>query len=123
MYDYITQIKNILSSLNVTSLDIGIEEGISANDTPFIRIVPTLNETGEYNRQNLEFELFIGTDIKSSLKETYQEHMDFIEEIKSSLHLKQILNGICYFQSALYDKDVVKNFKVSKLAFVIKDIV
>ena len=123
MYNYIEAIENELASINAKTFDIGIEEGISASDTPFIRIVPTMNETGEYNRQNLEFELYIGTDIKSTLRETYQEHMDFIEQIKAALHLRQILNGICYFKNALYDKDIVKNFKVSKLTFAIKDIV
>ena len=123
MYSYVEAIENELASINAKTLDIGIEEGISAADTPFIRIVPTMNETGEYNRQNLEFEIYIGTDIKSTLRETYQEHMDFIEQIKTALHLKQIINGICYFKSALYDKDVVKNFKVSKLTFIIEDIV
>ena len=123
MYSYIEAIENKLASINAKTLDVGIEEGISASDTPFIRIVPTINETGEYNRENLEFELYIGTDIKSTLKETYQEHMDFIEQIKEMLHLEQILDGICYFKNALYDKDVVKNFKVSKLTFVIEDIV
>ena len=123
MYSYIEAIEDKLASINAKTLDIGIEEGISASDTPFIRIVPTMNEKGEFNRENLEFELYIGTDIKNTLKETYQEHMDYIEQIKEALHLKQILDGICYFKSALYDKDVVKNFKVSKLTFVIKDII
>ena len=122
MYDLVLEIEDKLKTLSLTSLDIGIEEGISANDTPFVRIEPVSNEKVEYERQVLEFDLFVGTDIKDNLRDTYQEHMSMIEEIKSALHLEYIGNGICYFKRALYDRDVVKNFKVSKLEFEIRDI-
>ncbi|WP_281950271.1 hypothetical protein [Nitrosophilus kaiyonis] len=122
MFELLLDIKNTLQAIGAQSIELGIEEGISANDTPFIRIVPSLNESGEYNRENLEFEIYIGTDIKDTFQETYQEHMDFIKDIKNALHLKQIGSGICYFQRAVFDKDVVKNFKASMLEFTLKDI-
>ncbi|BCD59625.1 MULTISPECIES: hypothetical protein [unclassified Nitratiruptor] len=122
MFELLLEIKNILLTIGAKSVELGIEEGISADDTPFIRIVPSVNETGEFNREDLEFEVYIGTDIKETLQETYQEHMDFVVSIKSALHLKQIGTGICYFQRAVFDKDVVKNFKVAMMSFALKDI-
>ena len=123
MYDLLTQIKSLLNNINAKTIDLGIEDGISANDTPFIRIVPSSNELAEFNRQNFEFEIYIGTDIKSNLDDTYQEHISFLEEIKNTLHLTQIRGGICYFQKVIFDKDIVKNFKTSMISFIIKDII
>ncbi|BAF69584.1 hypothetical protein [Nitratiruptor sp. SB155-2] len=122
MFELLLDIKNALLAAGAKSVELGIEEGISADDTPFIRIVPSMNEAGEFNREDLEFEVYIGTDIKDTLQETYQEHMDFVASIKNSLHLKQIGTGICYFQRAVFDKDVVKNFKVAMMSFALKDI-
>lgn len=122
MYSLVLEIEDKLKAIPLTSLDIGVEEGISANDTPFVRIEPVSNEKVEHEKQVLEFDLFVGTDIKDNLRDTYQEHMEIIEEIKSVLHIKYIGNGVCYFKRALYDRDIVKNFKVSKLEFEVRNI-
>jgi len=121
MYELLNQIKTTLQNIGAKTIDLGIEDGISASDTPFIRIVPTNSEIID-NKETLEFEIYIGTDIKSNLNDTYKEHMNFLENIKNTLHLKEFNNKICLFQKVIFDKDIIKHFKSAMISFVLKDI-
>jgi len=122
MYDLLLKLMEALQPVGAKSLAIGIEEGISAADTPFIRLVPASHESGEYDRQDFAFEVYVGTDIKPTLEETYEAHMAFLDAIKAALHLQAFGGGVCYFERALYDKDTVPNFKAAMAAYVVRDI-
>jgi len=124
LYEILEEIADRLTkgSLGAKTISIGIEDGISADDTPWVRIVPTEEEAGEFGKIDLSIEIYIGTDILDEMSQTYREHMEFIEKVKEILTYTQYGGGVCHYSGATFDKDIVKNFKVAALRFEIRGI-
>jgi len=120
VFDVVAQIADALVDVGAKSVAIGIEQGISADDTPFVRIVPFEEESEEFAKAGLSFGVYVGTDIVDDMAQTYKEHMDMVERIKSALSFTQWNGGVCYYKGTKFDRDIVKHYKVALVEFEIK---
>lgn len=115
--DVVLEIERLLKEKIEANINIGLEDSLSADDTPFIRIVPTQTDMSDFS-----FELYIGTDVKDELRESYEEHLNFVNQIYDVIGYENILDGVCTLQNAIFDKDIVQNFKTSLLSFNIEGV-
>ena len=126
MRDYfsiLTNIKELLDEIEgIKSNELGLEEGISYAQVPFIRVVAgDIEANPEYvKKENFYFSIYLGTAIKKELKDVYQEHFDFISKIREKTTFKQIDGGFIKFKEVKTDQDSLKNVKLSIIEFVIE---
>ncbi len=122
MFGILLEIETKLNDIQeLNSIDIGLDS-VSADDTPFARIVPTESISENVNEDTLQVEIYIGTDIKHELRETYEDHTALIGLVRKTLDLKNIDTGLCRFKRAVFDRDSVENFKVAMLEFSIEEL-
>lgn len=119
-YEIFEELKNtIIDNLpEVTTCKIGLEDGISATDTPFVRIVPVEDEidtTGFYAETNVN--IVVGTMQLANLESTYQVHLDLKKKLIDLLDGVILSKCSSQFVGAVYDSDEVENFKISLLNF------
>jgi len=104
----------------IRSVKIGVEAGISAKDTPFVRLIP---DESYYDRDSdfcLDFNILLGTLTQHSLEETYELHHLIEQKIVELLDNTELSNALILLKNTLYDRDEVENFKATLLQFTIK---
>jgi len=122
IYDLSGEVLNNLATLpdsKVKSLGLGLEKGIGAKDCPFIRVVPIEATRVEYDRLDVAFDIYIGTNDKNDFDNLYQNHFELEQLIKERLDLVEIEGGVLRYQTTLTDSDVIPHLKVSVLNFVL----
>ena len=126
MRDYfsiLTNIKELLDEIDgIKSNDLGLEEGISYAQVPFIRVVAGDIQTNESHikKEDFYFSIYLGTAIKKELKDVYQEHFNFISQIREKITFSQIGGGFIKFKEVKNDQDSLKNVKLSIIEFIIE---
>lgn len=121
IYATLTEIKQKLSTIpNITSLKIGIEKGIGAKDTPFIRVVPEINSKSNktagkscatQSMDELVIQVVYGIDLKSrDLEAIYSDFYDLEEEIRNALLTKYTV-GHVEFIHTVTDEDRLSTLK------------
>ncbi len=125
--DTLIEIKNKLSVItSVKTLHIGLERGIGSRDTPFIRIVPTLNTLSDQDYcintggDDLSVDIVFGFDRKNKdIELLYSDYYALEEEIRDVL-LTPYTNGRCLFEYTVTDEDELENIKsaISKFRVV-----
>ncbi len=124
IFDALSEIKKILSVVNVKTVKLGLEPNISPSDYPIIRIVAGNSEisTGfDGWSENFDFKVYCGykLDEKIGVENIYKQIYTLENEIKFLLHNTQIFDGagLIKFQNTVSDEDTLKNFKVLCLSF------
>ena len=119
--EVLLNLKNLIIDKQLfKSVKIGLEDGISAKDTPFCRL---LIEEETVNQENGDLEvnliILIGTLRLKSIEETYLKHLDIKDNLISTLDLYAKNNYEVSYQGSLTDQDDVENFKITALHFKI----
>jgi len=121
MFNILLDIKQkLIDTGKLSSVYIGAES-VSADDTPFALIVSKRAENAGY-QDTLYVKVYIGTDIKHTMQETYEEHMNLLSVIRSALNTKNIGTGVCRYERTHFDEDSIDNFKISILEFKVERI-
>lgn len=121
IYDYLLEIRARLSTIeSAKSVKIGLEKGIGSKDSPFIRIVPEINQASgkaitscsTVVNDNMVIQVIYGIDIKGTdLEATYLSFYDLEEQIRTKLTTGKYSVGHVKFIHTVTDEDRLQNIK------------
>ena len=113
-YDYLSSLRDSLSAVvGVKSVAIGLERGIGAKDSPFIRIVPERISASGMSGRTALFQVVFGVDAKNrDYDHMHERYFSMADEII----------GICISHGATWvetvtDQDTVQNLKAGAIIF------
>jgi len=122
VYDVLSELKQLISDnlSDFKTIKIGVEAGISANDAPFLRIVPDELYFDKDNDLCLDVHILIGTLALKDLEQTYALHHNLEQKVVELLDNSLVSNALMLLKSSVYDRDEVENFKATLLQFTLK---
>lgn len=114
MWELLNEIKTALQTIDaIETVKIGAEKGISAKDTPAVRIISEYSEPGQRNKyfDRGALQIVILLDSKNDLESLYEDSIDI------ELLIRDKLKNIITFNRTDYDQDSVTVFKASILRY------
>lgn len=122
MYTALSNIKTALSGVTgVNTCKIGIENSLSPDDYPIIRIVPQLIEPGDcIPRYKYTVHIYFGLPVSESdggLESVYEALSDLADAIRVSMESSSDFAAL--WQDTLLDDDRVDKYKLGMARFVV----
>ena len=113
MWDLLQEIKTALELISgIETVKIGAEMGISAKDTPAVRIISEYSEPSMFKYKDQgALQIVLLMDLKNDLEQVYEDSITF------ELLIRDALKNIITFNRIDYDQDSVTVFKASILRF------
>ena len=119
MWELLNEIKTAIDAIpEIDTVKIGAEKGISAKDTPAVRIISEYSELDKRSRYHDQgaLQIVLLIDAKNDLESVYQT------SITLELKIRDALKDIAMFNRIDYDQDSVTVFKASILRYTFSGI-